>query len=47
VAACPEKALVFGNLAGPKSELRQLLQSRYNIRRRPELGTKPDVFYIV
>jgi molybdopterin-containing oxidoreductase family iron-sulfur binding subunit len=47
VAACPEKALVFGNLADPKSELRQLLQSRYTIRRRPELGTQPDVFYIV
>jgi len=47
VAACPEKALVFGNLADPKSELRQLLQSRYTIRRLPELGTKPDVFYIV
>jgi molybdopterin-containing oxidoreductase family iron-sulfur binding subunit len=47
VAACPEKALVFGNLADPASEMRQLLQSRYTIRRRPELGTKPDVFYIV
>jgi molybdopterin-containing oxidoreductase family iron-sulfur binding subunit len=47
VAACPEKALVFGNLADPKSELRQLLQARYTIRRRPELGTQPDVFYVV
>jgi molybdopterin-containing oxidoreductase family iron-sulfur binding subunit len=47
VAACPEKALVFGNLADPKSELRQLLQSRYTIRRRPELGTQPNVFYFV
>jgi len=47
VASCPQKALVFGNLADPKSELRQLLQSRYTIRRRPELGTQPEVFYIV
>jgi molybdopterin-containing oxidoreductase family iron-sulfur binding subunit len=47
VAACPEKALVFGNLANPKSELRQLLQARYTIRRRPELGTHPEVFYIM
>ena len=47
VAACPEKALVFGNLADPQSEVRQLLQSRYTIRRRPELGTEPNVFYSV
>ena len=47
VAACPEKALVFGNLADPRSEVRQLLQSRYSIRRRPELGTEPNVFYSV
>jgi molybdopterin-containing oxidoreductase family iron-sulfur binding subunit len=47
VAACSEKALMFGNLADPKSELRQLLRPRYTIRRRPELGTQPEVFYIV
>ena len=47
VEACPEKALVFGNLADSQSEVRQLLQSRYTIRRKPELGTAPDVFYIV
>ena len=47
VVACPEKALVFGNLADSQSEVRQLLQSRYTIRRKPELGTAPDVFYIV
>jgi len=47
VAACPEKALVFGNLAFPRSEVRQLLQSRYTIRRRPELGTEPNLFYSV
>jgi Fe-S-cluster-containing dehydrogenase component len=47
VEACPEKALVFGNLADPASEVRQILKSRYTIRRKPELGTSPDVFYIV
>ncbi len=47
VEACPEKALAFGNLADPNSEVRQLLGSRYAIRRKPELGTQPDVFYLV
>ena len=31
----------------PQSEVRQLLESRYTIRRKPELGTQPDVFYMV
>jgi molybdopterin-containing oxidoreductase family iron-sulfur binding subunit len=47
VEACPEKALVFGNLADPRSPIRELLATRSHIRRKPELGTGPDVFYIV
>lgn len=47
VEACGNKALVFGNLADPNSEVRQLLGSRFSIRRKPELGTQPNVFYIV
>jgi molybdopterin-containing oxidoreductase family iron-sulfur binding subunit len=47
VEASPDKALVFGNLADPNSEVRQLLGSRFSIRRKPELGTQPNVFYIV
>jgi len=47
VEACKEKAFVFGNLADPQSEVRQLLESRYTLRRKPELGTQPDVFYLV
>ncbi len=46
VEACPEKALTAGNLADPHSPL-QLLASRRHIRRKPELGTRPQVFYIV
>ncbi len=46
VEACPEKALVFGNLADPHSPLRELLAARPHTRRRPELGTGPDVFYL-
>lgn len=47
VEACPEKALVFGDLLDPNSEVRQLLRSGYTHRRKPELGTKPDIFYIL
>jgi Fe-S-cluster-containing dehydrogenase component len=47
VEACPQKAMTFGNLAAADSPVRQLLLSRYAIRRKPELGTKPVVFYLV
>ena len=47
VEACPEKALVFGDLEVKDSEIRKLLDSRYTIRRRPGLGTEPHVFYLV
>jgi len=46
VEACTEKALVFGNLADPHSSIRELLETRQHTRRRPELGTGPDVFYL-
>jgi molybdopterin-containing oxidoreductase family iron-sulfur binding subunit len=47
VEGCPEKALVFGNLSDPKSEIRDLLRARYAIRRKPGLGTGPNVYYLV
>jgi molybdopterin-containing oxidoreductase family iron-sulfur binding subunit len=39
--------MIFSDLGEPNSQLRRLLRSRYAIRRKPELGTKPEVFYIV
>jgi molybdopterin-containing oxidoreductase family iron-sulfur binding subunit len=42
-----EGALVFGNLSDPDSEVSRLLRTRYSIRRRPGLGTGPNVFYLV
>ncbi len=45
VEACPEKALVFGNLKDPQSEIRQALAAGYSLRRKPELGTGPNVYY--
>ncbi len=47
VEACPEKALVFGNLADPSSAVRTLLASRPYSQRKPELGTRPRVFYLL
>ena len=47
VEACPEKALVFGNLADPASPIRELLRTRRTLQRKPELGTRPQIFYIL
>jgi len=47
VAACPEKALTFGDLNDPGSEVRSLLRARFAVRRKPALGTHPAVYYLV
>jgi molybdopterin-containing oxidoreductase family iron-sulfur binding subunit len=48
--ACAEVsngAIVFGDLEDPQSEVRKLLATRYTIRRKPELGTGPNVYYVI
>jgi len=47
VEACPEKALVFGDLEDSDSEVREVLHSHHIIQRLPELGTKPNVYYVI
>jgi [DsrC]-trisulfide reductase subunit O len=47
VEVCPEKALIFGNLNDPKSEVRKLLKENFSIRRKPGLGTSPEIYYLV
>jgi len=47
VEACPEKALIFGNLEDEDSLLRDVLREEYSLQRKPELGTHPEVYYIV
>ncbi len=48
VEACGNtKALVFGDLNDPDSEIRKVLRSQFTIQRKPELGTKPSLFFIV
>ena len=48
--ACVEEsngALVFGDLEDPASEIRKILASKHTIRRKPELGTEPNIYYII
>jgi molybdopterin-containing oxidoreductase family iron-sulfur binding subunit len=40
-------AMVFGDLNDSHSEIRKVLKENYTIQRKPSLGTKPSVFYIV
>lgn len=48
VEACGEsKAIVFGNLNDPNSEIRKMLKENHTLQRNPALGTLPSVFYIV
>jgi Fe-S-cluster-containing dehydrogenase component len=47
VVACPEKAMVFGDLEDPQSEARKIIEANFALRRRPDLGTHPQVYYIL
>jgi molybdopterin-containing oxidoreductase family iron-sulfur binding subunit len=46
VEACTARAMVFGDLNDPRSEIRQLTCERFALRRRAELGTGPSVLYV-
>jgi Fe-S-cluster-containing dehydrogenase component len=48
--ACVEAsngAMTFGDLDNPKSEVRKLLKENFSIRRKPSLGTQPNVYFLV
>ena len=42
-----EGSMLFGNLEDFGSEVRVVLRSRYAITRKPELGTGPNIYYLV
>ena len=46
VEICPTKALVFGNLKDPESELVALLKANPTERFKQRLGTRPKIFRI-
>lgn len=47
VEACHNDELIFGNLNESHSKIRKVLEDNYTIRRKPSLGTNPQIYYIV
>ena len=50
VPACVEAsngAIMFGDLNDPNSIVRRVLSKNFSIRRKPDLGTDPGVYYII
>lgn len=48
--ACVEASngsMIFGDLSDTNSDIRKVLSNNFTIRRKPELGTQPNVFYII
>lgn len=48
--ACVEAAkgaLLFGDLADPSSPVATAIRNNFVVRRKPELGTSPNVYYII
>lgn len=46
VATCPVNAINFGDLDDPNSEVSKLISLGYTFVMRPELNTKPKVYYL-
>ncbi|HPQ44903.1 MAG TPA: 4Fe-4S dicluster domain-containing protein [Syntrophales bacterium] len=50
IPACVEEskgAMIFGDLMDEQSELRKSMREHYTIRRKPYLGTNPQVYYVI
>jgi Fe-S-cluster-containing dehydrogenase component len=47
VEAAPKGALLFGDLEDPNSEVRKIVSNKLTIRRKPDLGTGPAVYYLI
>jgi len=47
VEVCCNDEIIFGDLNDPNSKIRKVLSKTYSIRRKPELGTQPEIYYIV
>jgi len=46
VVTCPSKAMVFGDLDDPQSEINRLIVTRGGFQLRPEAGTSPSIYYL-
>ena len=47
IEACEAGAMAFGDLEDPKSSVRKLLHDNFSVRRKPSIGTQPQVYYLV
>lgn len=47
VDACVGRAMIFGDLTDPNSEIVKTLSRRYHFRLLEEAGTEPKVFYVL
>ncbi len=47
VEAAPQGGLVFGDMEDPASEVRKIVTNKYTIRRKPDLGTGPAIYYLI
>lgn len=46
VQTCPPKALIFGDLDDPNSQVTQLMKSKRKFRLLEHLNTEPNVYYL-
>ncbi len=42
-----EGSFIFGNLKSLESEISKVLREHYSIRRKPDLGTEPKLYYLI
>src|SRR5512146_1253710 len=47
VEAAPKGAMFFGDIEDTNSEVREIVTSQLTVRRKPELGTGPAVYYAI
>ncbi len=47
VEAAPKGGMFFGDIEDPNSEVRKIVTENLTIRRKPELGTSPVVYYLI
>ncbi len=47
VETCPVHAMMFGDINDKNSEVSKALTKRFSLRRKAELGTKPEVYYLL
>ena len=47
VNICPAKAMVFGDLDDPDSEIARYIREKKAVQLHPEFGTDPSVYYVI